>query len=256
MDTGYNIYNTLAFAILLALFLIYAFPKLLKKVKIKIDRHFILAALPYAIFGAVLRYLNDLAQRGKGPEILSSSLFVSPTIWAIGFAIGIFALLISVFLREKFRIEYYKATVFIGILITLPLLFLIRISNFQALLYELALFTIISLPFYILHRIKKFKFEKKTMFYPMLGQILDGTATFSASVFWGRAFFEKHVIPRFFINNFGPLSFIILKIVVIFSILYYINEKLDKEEAIYYSAIVGYLGLITGIRDFLLLISF
>jgi len=48
--TGYNIYNTLAYALILIL-AVFATYKLLKKMKISIDDRFVIGVLPYVILG-------------------------------------------------------------------------------------------------------------------------------------------------------------------------------------------------------------
>src|SRR3989338_1217510 len=85
--SGYNIYNTLAYAALLivAVFVTY---KLLKKMKIAIDDRFMLGVLPYVILGGLLRALKDAS-------IVSSFVFKTPVIYIVIFLAALGGLIIS-----------------------------------------------------------------------------------------------------------------------------------------------------------------
>ena len=85
--SGYNVYNTLAYAALLivAVFVTY---KLLKKMKIAIDDRFMLGVLPYVILGGLLRALEDAS-------IVSSFVFKTPVIYIVIFLAALGGLIIS-----------------------------------------------------------------------------------------------------------------------------------------------------------------
>jgi len=63
---------------------------------------------------------------------------------------------------------------------------------------------------------------------------------------------EMHVLPKIFIQSFGPISFVFLKAFVVFSILIVI-EKLKGEKKVkeFIKLIIGAVGASTGIRDLL-----
>src|SRR3989338_1876579 len=84
--TGYNIYNTLVYALLLVI-AVFATYKLLKKMKITIDNKFAIGILPYIILGGLLRALEDGASYGIW--------FKTPIIYIVIFAIAFVALFAS-----------------------------------------------------------------------------------------------------------------------------------------------------------------
>ena len=79
-DTGYNLVNTLTWALLLVACLFLTF-KLLKKLDVKIDPRFIAAVSPYIIVGASLRVMED-AELFSPPL---SYLLITPLIFFLVF---------------------------------------------------------------------------------------------------------------------------------------------------------------------------
>ena len=151
LNQGYNFINSTVYALVFiaAIYLIFL---LLKKTKIPVDSRLALAILPYAIFGSIVRILEDTG-------VLKSYLLVTPMIYGemILFILSVF--LISVFLERKFGVPYFKILFLIGILlISVPLVFL-NFKNLYGMLLTLDFFLPWILVFYFirwkLNRLKK-----------------------------------------------------------------------------------------------------
>lgn len=235
LNQGYNFINSTVYALVFiaAIYLIFL---LLKKTKIPVDNRLALAILPYAIFGSIIRILEDTG-------ILKSYLLVTPMIYGemILFILSVF--LISVFLERKFGVPYFKILFLIGILlIPVPLVFL-NFKNLYGMLLTLAFFLPWILVFYFI----RWKPENKLV---SLTHIFDGTASFTAVRFFG--YFEQYPIPRFLMASFSPVSFLVVKVIAIIAILILIDRLSDdKEFNNYIKLIIGILGLAPGIRDLL-----
>ncbi len=242
-DSGYNLYNTLVYAIFLALVLIFLVPFILKKLKIKVDSRFILGILPYLILGSVLRSSEDVG-------LFKSIWLISPLIWIIGFLFGFATLLISLFLEKKFKIKYYISWASFGTLSFTVLLFFFKFINWQAFLIVLGITAFWALLIYF--TFKKFKWNKWAGF--VIGShLFDATVTFTAIKFF--SFWEKHVLPSYLIHRTGPVIMFPLKLIVLIPVIYCIIKYVEKENQLYYLLVVGSFGIITGVRDLITLLT-
>lgn len=246
--TGYDIPKTLtyAFTLLIAVYLIF---KLLKRAKIKVDRRLVIAVLPFILFGSTIRVLEDLG-------MISSFIFVTPGIYFLIFFIFVSILTISILIERKKGIPYFKIPFVTGfILFSLSFAFL-RPSN----LYGLLLSAVFFLPWpVIFFFVKKWSLTNRIV---ASVQMFDSTITFVALTFFGQGvlegfgFYEQHVVPTFIINLFGPFSFIIVKLIAVVAVLLFIDRfSDDREFNNYLKLIIGILGLATGTRDLLALLT-
>src|SRR3989338_11283949 len=103
--TGYNVYNTLVYAVLLiaAVFVTY---KLLKKMKITIDNKFLLGVLPYVILGGLLRALEDASSYGIWLK--------TPLIYIVIFLVALGGLLASKAVERISKKSYHLTWSLIG----------------------------------------------------------------------------------------------------------------------------------------------
>ncbi|HKZ45638.1 MAG TPA: DUF63 family protein [archaeon] len=242
--TGYDVPKTLTYALILviAAYLIF---KMLKKLKVKIDRRLVLAVSPYVLFGGSLRVVEDLGY-------MSSPIFVTPGIYFLIAFIFISVFLISLLIEKKRGIPYFKITFITGLL-----LFSFTLANISPTnLYGLFLVLVFLSPWAVVF----FFFKRWNLANRItsLVQMFDATATFVALNFFGQngivdvGFYEQHVVPTFIINIFGPASFIIVKIIAVVLALFIIDRfSEDKEFGNYLKLIIGILGLATGTRDLL-----
>jgi len=239
IETGYTWEKTLIYAIIaiVAIFLIF---KLLKKLKIKINGDFFLAISPYILLGSSLRAMKDL---GK----LESYVFVTPGIYFLIFVVTIATLLIFKLFEKRFRIPYYKPTFLLGLF--LSSIVIAHLPFFNS--YGLFLVLIFYLPWPLFFLSIKWNLPNKIV---SSVQMFDATVTFIAVNFFGYS--EQHVLPTLLINLFGPLSFLISKVVAVIIALLLIDKLLEEEEMRNYIKLwIGILAGATGLRDFLCLLS-
>src|SRR3989338_411740 len=96
-NTGYNIVNTLTYAIILIVAILAVY-KLLKRMQIKIDRNFFYAVMPYIALGSILRVYEDFLEStgaAGGPLVIidvlghaRNLLFVTPVMYITIFVIA------------------------------------------------------------------------------------------------------------------------------------------------------------------------
>jgi len=246
---GYDATKTTVFAVIfiIAVYLIY---KLLTKLKIKVDIKLAIAIAPYIIFGGTIRVLQDSG-------ILNSYLFVTPGIYVFVFAILIATILSALFLERRKGIPYFKTVFIVGMILVSVFIVFLKPVNF----YGSALVVLFYLPWIIVfYFFKKWNFVNRMV---TLVQMFDATNTFVALQFFGVSvfsasfgFYEQHVLPTFIINMFGPISFIIVKLVAIVAVLLLIDRfSEDKRFSNYLKLIIAILGGATGTRDFIALLT-
>ena len=237
---GYNPINTTVYSMILLLFVLLIF-KILNKLKVNFDKRLALAVSPFVLLGSSMRVLEDSG-------ILHGFLFITPGIYFLIFGVTISTLLISLFLEKRKGIPYFKPMFIIGLILASPMLGILQYKNFLGVIYVILYFT----PWVILLKIIPWLKENKIV----TGlHMFDATTTFVSMNYFG--YYEQHVLPRYLINLFGtPLSFIILKFIVLVGALLIIDRySNDKELNKYIKLIMGILGAATGIRDFLMLFA-
>ncbi|MEM5831581.1 MAG: DUF63 family protein [Candidatus Aenigmatarchaeota archaeon] len=235
LKEGYTFEKTFVLGIiaLIAIFLIY---KILKKLKVKIDKKFSFSIFFYILFGSSIRVLVDL-------KIINSILFVTPNLWIFTGLITLIFLLISKKLGEKF---FLYAGIFLCII---PLSFLIpHLKNYYG--FSLVFFLLLPLIF-VLKNIKISLSNKAVIF----SQYLDAVAAYVSVKFFSEKLVEQHLLANFFFSIL-PESFIFVKLFAAFLIVFLIDkEKLTKFQKNYLKLVIASLGTATSTRSFLLLLS-
>lgn len=236
---GYNVVNTLTYAILVVIVTWFAF-KLLEKLKIKVDRKFVIAFSPWVFFGTTIRLFEEAG-------ISNSYLLVTPMIWIESFSLIFGLFLVSVLVEKKFKIPYYKTLFSLGVISSI-IPFLILVQKIQQLTGMMITLGIVGAFAGILYYVK-WKTENKAV---LLCHIFDASATFTAIQFFG--FRELHVFTRFLINTTNPFMFVIVKVVVVTGILILIDRYSDdKNFNNFLKFIIAVIGFGPGLRDFYLL---
>lgn len=238
--TGYDLPKTLvySFVFIIAAYIIF---KLLKKANIKIDKRLAVAITPYVIFGGILRSLEDAG-------VASSYWFITPGIYFLVFSIVLLTLIISIFLQKKKDIPYFKFLFTVGLLLISFTIPNVKPVNF----YGIFLVSLFLLPWILIfYFIKRWSLPNKVV---SVVQMFDATTTFVALNFF--SYSEQHILPNFFIDSFGPASFIFLKLVGIVTALILIDKfSSDKKFNNYLKLCIGILGMATGTRDLFTLLS-
>ena len=242
----YTTIGTLTYGLILVLAVLGTY-KLLKTLKIKIDKRFLIGILPFIIYGGWTRALRDY-QLG----IYQSNLFCSPPIYFFIFFIALASLLIGLLAErmiKKKKISYEKVMVVIGICFLVYNAALTRITNVFAFSFVLMLVGIWSLLFFGIHKLKPNLLSLENAGI-IIAHLFDASSTFTALTFFG--YNEQHVLPTFLINIAGPWIMFPLKIIVVWLVLEVIDRS--KEDIFFkrfLKIIILILGLPLGLRDFL-----
>ncbi len=234
---GYNPVNTATFAIILlvAVYLIYRF----LKNKVEFNLKFALYTLPYIILGSSVRIIED-AGFVKPPL---SYFLMTPFIYIIIFTVTFLALLIS--LRTSYKRYPYPGLILA--FITLLFLFLnLKIQNWWV--FPVAF--IIAGSIASIYRKFSSKLGANDMSVAVLfAQLIDGSTSFLGIQFLG--YWELHVVPRFFIDIFGPWIMVVLKLSVIVPILYILDKDTEEDENLkgFIKFVLFTIGMAPGIRN-------
>ena len=259
VDAGYDIVNTVTYGLILGLS-VFGIIKLINFLKIKIDRNFAAALIPFIFFGATTRVLSDAGFfAGYASDMaLTPFMFlywvVAPGIFVTMFAITIGSLIFGILLEKisKLKIKYYIPMLLIGSVFAVHnLVFIIQnFENMDALIKFSLFFTAsIVFLFLIIKFIKFFDFLKFEKNYLIVSaHLFDATATFTGVQFFN--YREMHVLPNFLIQKFGAWIMFPLKLVVVIAVIYLIDKSIEDETIRrLIKIVILILGLGPGIRD-------
>lgn len=237
----YTLENTIVYGILLCLAVIGTY-KLLQKLKIKIDKRFFIALLPFIIYGGWTRALRDHG-------LYQGWWWCSPPIYFLVFTIALSSLLLAIAIQKHFRISYEKTMLGIGLLLLIYNTYLTRITNWSAFIMILGLISFWALLFFGINYFKP-KLLSKENAGIVVAHLFDASSSFIAIQFFG--YYEQHVLPTFLIKLAGPWVLFPLKIFVVLAVLILIDRsKEDKFFKNFIKIIILILGLALGTRDFL-----
>ncbi len=240
-ETGkYNIVNTLAYGLILVASAYLVF-KVLGRLKIRVERNFACALLPFIALGAGLRVLRDA-------EVLKSYIFITPGSYVITFSIAFAALLLSIAAQRRFKIEYWKTMLAIGVLLCVPVyaLLISMIANAPALV-EIILATVAWYAVLMVVSKSKPDILTKGNVAIISAHMLDASSTFVSKYF---GYVEEHVVAGALIPALGPWSMFALKLIIVIPVLYFFDRDIkDKNSKNWWKIIVLILGLAPGIRN-------
>ncbi|MBI4896678.1 MAG: DUF63 family protein [Candidatus Aenigmarchaeota archaeon] len=261
-NTGYNIVNTTVFAILLII-AVFAVYKLLEKLKISIDRKFLIGVLPFVFLGGILRALQDVAEATGASRNL---LLISPGIYVTLFVVTLVALLAAkgIEYMSNRKAEYYKVWFVFGVVLDIVGLSRMHVVSSFALYAIIGISLAIGIALYVVRNVVT---KRKTTYLSDLltkentlliyVHLFDATTTFVTLQFFP-TYFEQHVLPSFFIGIFGPWVMYLLKLAVVPTVLYLFDKEMNKTEELqkrtFLKLVVLILGLGPGTRNFLRLV--
>ncbi len=259
----FNPINTVAYSLILVIAVIYVF-KLLKKLNIHIDKHFLFAILPFIFWGSSTRVLHDAAYA----EILSPELnafyglpvFPTPGSYIITFSLALFVLMLSLLIQKFWRIPYWKTMFSIGIALDIVNVILLPLRNPLPLLLitggTFFWFLLFFSPRFFSQRL----YPKKPFTKSLAGflsnknlgiisaHFLDATATFVAVTFFG--YVEQHVVPRLLFPYLGGYAMFLLKALIVPPVLYLIDRYAERGDfKNFLKIVVLILGLAPGLRN-------
>ena len=252
--SGYNVYNTAVYALLLiaAAFIVF---KVLKKIGVKIDNNFLFGVLPFVVLGGLSRAMQDAG-------IVQSVWFITPLIYVTIFVVAFVSLITAKLLERLTKISYHKIWFAVGA--AAVIFFLVQVSVKGVFALE-AIAAIAAVWVIALVLIKKAadRCSKKFPFLAMFTwentallavHMFDATTTFVALTYF--PYFEEHVLPSFLIGLFGPAIMFVLKFIVVGAVLYAIDKELKKDvqQRKFVKLVILILGLAPGLRNFFRLI--
>ncbi|WP_455141502.1 DUF63 family protein [Candidatus Hodarchaeum mangrovi] len=288
---GYNLYNTIIYTSLgiVAIFLIGKIIIRINKFgtdrwgeehfkKVQMDTEFFLSILPYIFIGSTLRALQDIAKQEKILPILNfpyqifeDRLFVTPGVYIFTIVLTLFVGISSIFISQEYlqdsrrfsnwRVTFFTIGVGISIFLFIPIfpLLIIQPGFFEGGFVILILTGLFAFLFTKIAKIisnknkpnSSIRFEESSA---MITQMFDAFNTVIAIEFFG--YQEKHYLPSLiFEGPFGSWPFLIIKFIVVLLFIWAVrgfeNENIEK----WLLWVVFLLGLATGTRDFLRLVT-
>ena len=240
---GYNPVNTLTFAVILLIVVVFLY-RFLRRY-IEFDFKFVAGNIPFVILGSSARIIEDAGF--LKPPI--SYIFMTPFIYILIFAIAFPTLMLSIKLKKEDYWKYYAATGGLLSLICLAILFgsleIVNAWLFPAVVFFAIILTLTyQVVFKTMYPAMNNRLSKTVFFSHMV----DGFATFLGIQFLG--YWELHVLPRLLIDIFGPWIMVVAKLVV-FVLVLYVLDSVDEDENFrnFIKFILVVLGLAPGVRD-------
>jgi uncharacterized membrane protein len=257
-DASYNIVDTVTYAILLGISL-FGIIKLLSKLRLELDTRFMIAVTPYILAGSSLRVLED---SGVFLPPLRY-FFITPVIYFVVFAVTISLLLISIALEKHGKIkDYHGFFCAAGIAWTLVnLIALIMVGEVKNPLPAAAIIMlgfISSAAVYLVSRWLNFSVLTERLNISILfTHMLDASSTYVGMDWLG--YYEKHVVPTFFIDFVGKftdhpaLVMYPLKLLVFIPVFYMLDNEFkgenDKKIIPLMKLVILVLGLSPAVRN-------
>jgi uncharacterized membrane protein len=258
-EQPYNIVETLTYALILvaAVFLIYRW---FKKSDIAIDGPFVLATIPYVIFGGVLRVVQDTHMIQSDIQFL----IVTPFIYFIIFFYTISILIISRYLTKQgmwgnYLTLYAGAGIFSVFCVSLVLvgwgMTHAHLDLFVLAVIPLMAITATIMVWGFMRYVLNWKYVSDPLYLTLLfGQLLDASATsYGIDLHPSVRYIEQHVVGSSLIEM-THTAFVMfpLKLVVLFPAIY-IMEQYRKEAnpAFWHLVLLAMIvvGFAPGIRD-------
>ncbi|MDY0386870.1 MAG: DUF63 family protein [Methanolobus sp.] len=229
-DSGYNIVNTLTWAILLGI-CIFGVVKLLKKLDIEIDDRFTVSVIPFILAGSSLRVVEDTGIL-RAPI---SYLFITPNIYFLVFAITVFFLVLSKWIvKLKGEGDYRKNFAGFGLawfLVNLTILFYLEdmILPWVPVFVVCAASLIVYIIKLLFNRIGFDLLKSKINIAILWVHLMDASSTIAGIDFLG--YYEKHVVPAYLIDLTGT-AFVMypLKLSIFIPVLYILDNNFDEDE--------------------------
>ncbi len=236
---GYNVVNTLTWAVLLLLAVVLLYRYLSKR--IDFDVRFFIAMVPFIVFGSSLRIVEDAGF--LRPPV--SYLFMTPLIYILVFSLAFPTLLISLKIAGE---NYHKICASAGVILSAAVLVTLfanlRVENWWVLPLAALLAFAASLLFYAIAGTSRNVLSVSVIF----SQMLDGFSSYLGIKFLG--YWELHVLPRFLIGLFGEEVLPVVKFIVASSIIYFLDASEEQQKLRdFLKFVLLVLGLAPGLRN-------
>lgn len=252
----FNLVDTLTYgAIMLAVGFFVLYPVLDRR-GVKFNLQFMLALLPYILFGSAFRIIEDMRMFPRSPSPLEFGYYTgTPGIWLLVGGFTIAALFAAMFLSKKSGKDFYIIFAAIGSAACVPVLvfdFLHFVAWFEFMLIIAMVLAVTGATYLVVERIKKGFFKNDLMNTLAVGsQALDGNATFVATQVMRCG--EQHPVSEMLLESTGfPAAFILVKVLLVLLIVYYVDKEIKSENLRgFIKMFIIILGAATGLRDLL-----
>lgn len=243
--TGYNIVNTLFYAAVLGLLVLFTI-HLFRRLELKLDGRFYSFFIPFVLLGSSLRVLRDM-------DVITSNLFKTPGIYALIYTFLLGSILLGLLLRRYAGIPYHYLPLAVGwISLAWALRGVAGLSPKPGpLLVALAISAgITASVYYILRRAGHSFLDDRVNRGILSAHMLDASATFLGISSYGLV--PQHVFPKAIIGATHPAVMYPLKLAVVLPAIYYLKDVEDGTTRDIVKAILLTLGLAPGVRDILM----
>ncbi len=261
-NAPYNIYNTAAYAIL-ALAGAYAVFLAVRRLGVRPNEKFFWAVMPFVVFGAAMRVLEDAALLPRCVELSGIQNFplpfTSPGIYLLVFFILAMSFAASLFWKkgnvEKALDATGKKGAVLAVATLLAVVFGVGIKDWA---FGASVLSIALLVFFVFKIAwKKLMKEESDLFASaaFFSQVFDGAATFVGTTFAGYG--EQHVVGNAVIDFFGgSWAFLLLKIAFALAVVWVAKKEFskdakDREQRAFVLLLIAIMGLAPGLRDIL-----
>ncbi len=275
LDLGYNIYNTLTWAVLLGLSL-FGIIKLLKRLNLRVNAAFVMALAPHIVFWASMRVVEDM-NLVPPPE---SYVLITPIIYFLAFVVTVPLLVLCVWLGNRgisWISDYQRPMFWTGIVMVLALYAWMLLSGpverAWVPLLVTALAAVLTGTIYLIAWLvrsrteRRFKAGKtsgggksrpKTLpnwaglgflkdrlnLTLLFAHMFDASSTFTG-VDLIALYEEKHVFPSIFIEATGTSAVMYpLKLVIFIPVLYILSRWYEEDEQL--SNLIKFVILVLG----------
>ena len=242
--SGYTIFNTVVYSLILVLFII-AIIRMFKKIEID-PKSIIFSLIPFILWGSSTRALVDNGIYPKTVFLITPGLYILVGLTTIA------SLLFCIYLYNRKNVDYRYSLFLIGVILTIPNLILIPHLNIQAMIYVFIAWLIFTCIFIAIGFAWDL-FKDKINLAIISAHMFDASSTFIAVDFFNYS--EQHVLSNAIYSlTDTALSMYILKIIVIVAVIYIIDQYIEDETAKgLLKLAVFVLGLAPGMRNFLTL---
>ena len=224
-DAGYNIVNTVTWALVLGV-CIFGVQKVLRHLGIVIDRRFVIGVVCYVLFGSSLRVLEDADM--FAPPL--DHLFVTPVIYFVVFFVTVVSLAVSLRIyHERYHVAFSGVGLLLAAVNICALLWCEGIANPAEASLIVALTALITAAIYLSSRRMNIRFLSGRFNIAILGAHLFDASSTTVGIDLLN-YHGKHVVENYLIGITGTGAVMYpLKLLVFIPLLYLIDSDFDDD---------------------------
>ena len=247
-DSGYNPVNTITWALILGI-CVFGVVRLMKKLDVEVDDHFIFSVIPFVLAGSSLRVLEDA---GVFTAPLSY-LFITPNIYFMVFAVTLLCLVLSRWMYALGKVaDWHRLFAMIGMFCFIcniaALLYVEDISHPLILLFIISVGSLLAGIIYLISKYAGLPLLTDRLNFAIVwAHLLDASSTMAGVDMLG--YYEKHVVPAYLIELTGTAMVMYpLKLAIFIPVLYILDSQFnDDEEAVSLRTFVKMVIIILGL---------